>query len=201
MGRGKPKRYRSIPEEVEIIIIIEGPDGAGKSTLVDQLSKELGLEVGERATKDRDKLYEVIRQDTYTALGEAVRAHDPARIWDRLFFSEMVYAPVVGRDCEFEHEEIIFVKRVLNAMGCPVIVCLPEWHTVKENVEGTHQMAGVEENLAHIYAAYGTVTSGMSWVIFYDYTDERKEAGFKSFDEVLTSCRHYLENHRAKRSW
>lgn len=183
------------------MIIIEGPDGAGKSTLVEELAADLSLTVGERATKDRDKLYEVTRQDTYTALGEAVRAHDPAKIWDRLFFSEMIYASVVGRDCEFSSEEIVFVKRVLTAMGCPIIVCLPEWHTVKTNVEGTHQMGGVEENLAHIYGAYETVTTGMPFVLFYDYTDEKKEAAYKSYEEITTALTHYLEDHRAKRSW
>lgn len=183
------------------MIIVEGPDGAGKSTLVTKLSEALSLPVGERATTDRNKLYEVTRQDTYTALGQAVTGHTPANIWDRLFFSEMVYAPVVGRDCEFTDEEQVYVKRLLIAMGSPIILCLPPWSVVKGNVEGTEQMDGVEENLKHIYASYQKVTSGMPWVMWYDYTDETKDEGYVTEDAILEGVKHYLENHKKARSW
>lgn len=182
------------------MFIVEGPDGAGKSTLVEQLADELDLEIGERATTNRDKLYEVTRQDTYTALGLAVTAHEKPKIWDRLFFSEMVYAPVIDRACEFSFEEQVFAKRVIGALGTPIISCLPPWEAVLHNVEGTHQMQGVSENLKNIYVAYKTIFQNMPWVIYYDYTGEQSDPGFKSYQELVDSCKHYL-SHRENRSW
>lgn len=186
------------------MIIVEGPDGAGKSTLVEQLVDDFGFVVGERATTDRDKLYEVTRQDTYCALGLEVEgnADTTPRIWDRLFFSEMIYSPVMGRKCQFSSEEQTFIKRVINAIACPVIMCYPTWEVVKENAEAEHQMEGVNENLRAIYEAYRTVCQGMSWVIWYDYTGKTKHGvgGYKDYEYLKEDIHHYLE-HRYKRSW
>jgi thymidylate kinase len=180
------------------VIIVEGPDGAGKTTLVEHLAGEFNIKVGERGVADRDKLYTVTRSDTYNALGLAVRGNLDAKIWDRLFFSEMVYAPVVGRECEFSTEEQIFVRRILTCLGCPIIVCLPPWEVVKANVAGSKQMDGVEENLKHIYAAYQRVCEGMPWVMFYDYTHEQRDAGYVGIDHLRTGIKHYLDDRKVR---
>lgn len=187
------------------MLIVEGPDGAGKSTLVNTLKKELGLIVGERATKDRDKLYKVTRQDTYTALGAAVKGDEPVRIWDRLFFSEMVYAPVVGRECEFSERESVFIRRVMNAMGCPIIICMPPFEVVRKNVEGTHQMTGVAENLDKICAHYregGTSLYGgcVGQLMWYDYTSTRNGGAYLNTNQILDRCGHYMKL-RSDRAW
>jgi hypothetical protein len=186
------------------MLIVEGPDGAGKSTLVKKLAVDLDLKVGERATKDRNKLYTVTRQDTYTALAREVQGNKKPRIWDRLFFSEMVYAPLVGRDCEFSPQEQTFVKGILTTIGCPIIICRPPLDVVDANVRDAEQMEGVKENIHGIYTAYGAVAEGMPWVLWYDYTEgiagRHPLGGFKSYDEILSSCQHYLNNRKA-RSW
>lgn len=194
------------------LIVCEGPDGAGKSTLVDTLSDDLGLEIGVRGVADRSKLYEVTRRDTYTALSEAVKGNAKPKIWDRLFFSELVYAPMAGRTSEFDQEESIIIKRVMQSIGCPVIVCLPPWETVKKNVEGTEQMAGVHENLESIYQAYTSLFSGMSWIMWYDYTGTHTfgendnplhpspRGSQKTYEQLVESLEYYIAD-RQKREW
>lgn len=183
------------------MIIVEGPDGAGKSTLVSSLVADLMVDVGKRATKNRDNLFEVTRQDTYTALAKAVKGHKKPLIWDRMFFSEMVYAPAVGRPCEFSIEEQVFVRKVLGAISCPVIMCRPSLNVVEDNVLKAEQMKGVKENIRLIYNSYGSVAEDMPWLLWYDYTGELTGHGsFKSYEEIVAACEHYFE-HRKLRSW
>jgi GTPase SAR1 family protein len=183
------------------MIIVEGPDGAGKTTLVDSLVGDLMLDKGKRATKDRNKLYEVTRQDTYTALAKGVKGHKKPLIWDRLFFSEMVYSPLVGRACEFSAEEQVFVKKILSTLACPIIMCRPTLDVVEKNVLEADQMEGVKENVRGIYNAYGSVAEDMPWLIWYDYTEELTGKGsFKTYEEIVFAIEHYM-THRSVRSW
>lgn len=182
------------------MIIVEGPDGAGKSTLVESLSKEFALEVGERGVADRSKLYTVTRQDTYTALSEAVKGNELPQIWDRLFFSELVYAPMAERKPEFSEEESITIKRVMQALGIPIIVCLPPFKVVEKNIEDTEQMSGVHKNIGAIWQHYTGLFTSMPWVMWYDYTQTHDGPGHKTYDEILESLQYYLED-RKKREW
>lgn len=138
---------------------------------MNELSKEFGLRHGERGTGDRTKLYTVTRQDTYTAMGEAVKGTSPVRIWDRLFYSELVYASIVGRSIEFNHTEQTYVRRMLEGLRCPIIVCLPDYPTVERNARSAKQMDGVNENLVAIYNSYVRLCDGLfpEHTLIYDY--------------------------------
>lgn len=137
------------------MIIVEGPDGAGKTTLVSELLDEFPeLRIGKRGTKDRSKLWTVTRKDTYRALAEACNAKKP-HIWDRLFWSEFAYWEVTGREkCEFGPDDLSVVPGVIRALHAPVIWCMPPEEVVIANVKLDKQMEGVEENIQHIYSIY-----------------------------------------------
>lgn len=184
------------------MIIVEGPDGGGKTTLVNKLASELGIQIGKRATADRDKLYTVTRQDTYKALASAVKGHKAVRIWDRLFYSEMIYHQFMDRPCEFSGAEQILVGRVIRAIGCPVILCLPPPETVLENVEDGHQMGGVKDHAIEIYQAYRTMFNENSspYLLWYDYTEKQKAPGFRTYKDLVDHCGRYMAI-RKERMW
>lgn len=186
------------------MIIVEGPDGAGKSTLVKQLCLDLDLTVGERAVKNRDELWKSTRQDTYTALSEAVGGNQPVKVWDRLFFSEFVYHRVVGRECEFTLQDEVLIRKVLNALVCPIIFCLPPFPAVKENVLKDKQMDGVVDNIVEIYDKYVTMMKALEFlgphrVMHYNYMGALLGGGVE-YDTILVNCHNYIEE-RAKRTW
>lgn len=180
------------------MIIVEGPDGAGKSTLVAAITKAYKLKVGKRATKNRDFLYKTTRQDTYTALAGAAKHNLPPVVWDRLYFSEFAYYRVVGRPCEFSPHDQIIVERMIPAVAL-VIWCLPPFSMVKDNVAKSHQMKGVKKNLYDIYTSYElmfsrAVMSGVGNHVKYDYTREN------SVREVQKTVGDYIEL-RSKILW
>lgn len=197
------------------MIIIEGPDGAGKSTLVRHLKSRFNMLEGERATADRNLLWKVTRQDTYTALAEAVRAHERPRIWDRLFFSELVYSPTMGRVCEFKPGEQDVIRRLIAALGVPVIVCYPPLAVTVENTLRDDQMEGVKPNIEKIWRAYPNAMAGCSGARYYDYTDTVGHSvpdnaralaqsptlgAYITLDRLEAGIERYLER-RTERSW
>lgn len=155
------------------MIIVEGPDGSGKSTLVGELVSRLGLIQGTRSTLDRDRLHETTVQDSYRAVMAAVNGMDEPVIWDRMFYSDGIYAPIV-RDEEsmFPGTTIEYLHRLVLAMRAPVVICLPPLEVVRANVASSRQLAGVAENIDAIYEAYEMLAREFSpsQCIVYDYT-------------------------------
>jgi len=175
------------------VIVVEGPDGAGKSTLVKELCRDLGLLEGKRSTVDRNKLYETTRIDLYTSLSDEIRGDQPSRVWDRSpFFSELVYYPYTGGECRFSDWEKSFIFRTIEAWGIPVILCLPDFETVKANVAKDKQMPKVEENIADIYETY---TDMPYYTALWDYTREDPKS---SYEQLTDHCMEFLENRKRR---
>jgi hypothetical protein len=155
------------------VILIEGCDGTGKTTLVNCLAQQFQLNVGQRATRNRDELYRVTRQDTYTALSLAVENKHKPQIWDRLGpFSDPIYSRVTGRGCAFNLAELQFALGILKVLRCPIIFCIVPLETIQDNIAGTHQMDKVEENLSYLAGAYESMAQSMDVITIYDYRVE-----------------------------
>jgi hypothetical protein len=175
------------------MIVVEGPDGAGKTTLVERLCKRYGLEVGVRQETNREEIWRSTVPDTFEALTEAIRAERPLpRIWDRLFYSEFVYARLVGRPNQFRNDMGDHIRSLITWLEPPVIFCCPPMETVVANATAVDQMNGVKENLIEIYRAYVELFHFDS--LTYDYTSG---VGLR---EAYDSIELYLEDWR-KRTW
>jgi hypothetical protein len=174
------------------MIIVEGPDGAGKTTLVNYLLEVFGddLVLGERGTKNRDDLWKVTKPDTYRAIhrslgypGRDLEVPQVPEIWDRLFWSEFVYWDLVGRDKpEFNQHDQTLIPQVIAALDSLVIWCLPPRSVVMANIESeAHQMEGVRERSAQIFDRYSGMMLDRELVpgtlrnkfFVYDYTGTR----------------------------
>lgn len=178
------------------MIIVEGPDGSGKSTLVESLITHFELREGARGTTDRKKLYTVTVKDTYLALMKAIRAMRgvPVEVWDRLFYSEFVYYRYGNRPCEFSEGQRRFINWMIEAITCPVILCLPPPEVIIENAKKVDQMDGVNENLPQIIMDYHSMSQWMPpQTIIYDYT---RDDTFKVFGPISA----YLARREA-REW
>lgn len=184
------------------MIVVEGCDGTGKTTLVNSLVQDLHLNVGLRGTANRDELYRVTRQDTYTALSTAVLGHEGTEgplIWDRLGpFSDPIYARVRSRDVAFTVDELKFCESIFKVLRCPVILCSVPLEVAEANQEQSHQMEGVSDNFKYIWEMYNTLRNRMleTYPNFFVY-DYRMPG---AWEEVVARVRTYIEK-RKVREW
>lgn len=192
------------------LLIVEGPDHAGKSTLVQRILDVFPeVKLGVRGTDNRDDLWKVTVSDTHTAMAEAVLGANPPMIWDRLYYSELVYAPAVGdREPMFNVSQQAHCQRTIDALHCPVVLCLPPREVVVNGVlHGGHQMPGVVHHIGEIYDRY--VDLMVSDVFpahthVYDYTQTDPETNWawerKTFEAIEEDINDYLEE-RLDRAW
>ena len=143
------------------MIIVEGPDGGGKSTLTKHLHKKYGVALSsssQLSSQDRnDKSFRspgAVRDRVYRAVLREATGRKGPELHDRLFFSELIYADVYGRDPCFNFAEQRHICRMMVAFENPVIFCLPPQEEILKKILATDQMEGVHENFSKIYSRY-----------------------------------------------
>jgi GTPase SAR1 family protein len=183
------------------MIVVEGPDGAGKTTLARALASHYGFNiknwgVERQHLKDEDPIGRA-----YKALRDALDPERPMFIHDRLYFSELIYGAVLREEIKGTPEDHRLIKGLLVALSPPVVICLPALDVVTENVK--EDTADVRNNIGVIWDAYGTKShrffAHMS-PIFYDYTDEHKGGSWMDMDQITARIDHYIER-RKDRTW
>ena len=177
------------------MIILEGPDGGGKTTLLKQLTSATGLPAHERASHStkgpRTDLYEWTTQDMLSW------HEQPLAIYDRHpLTSEHIYGPTVRGSVrpgfEMTNPAIAYMRRYMRRHAL-VVICLPSLDTVRENVAGEiGQMDGVLENIEHIWECYRMMLHIWpldSHICRYDYqAPDEAEHGYHG---ILAAAKHH----------
>jgi len=171
-----------------MIIIVEGMDGTGKTTLVQQLAHHLDMEPKKfvkssgpdedyKLTLFDNTLSEIQELEIASAEGKSIK-----RLYDRFpLISEVVYGPILrGHHC-FEGLHYPLRRRLL-ALKTVIIYCRPDRDVIQTNIQQTPQMSGVREHFKELLNAYDnffrelTETPGNSYITVFDYTrDEVQE--------------------------
>lgn len=153
-------------------IIVEGPDGAGKSTLIKSLLEDLPqVKLAPRFCSSTGGPVEDLWAEVMTGALDLIM---PGLIHDRHpMWSEYIYSHELGRDIApgFLTPD---AQRLAEAMtaATTVIVCLPSLERVRANLASEEQMSGVAEHIDRIYEAYMVrVVQYTGRVYVYDYTD------------------------------
>lgn len=168
------------------MIIVEGCDGAGKTTLINRLSKTLKIPIHTRHADSVKgpiaSLYNWARADV------ATWDYQRMAIYDRHpYISEYIYAGLmrggVGEDfLSVEAQEDI---ETMHSKAL-VIFCIPQLETLERNLNNEPQMSGVAEQIDNLYWAYRE--AHIRWAgrkIFYDYE-------INSFDTLAFEVKAYL---------
>jgi len=101
-----------------MIFIIEGPDGSGKSTLAEKLSKQTGYPVVHRSQPKTE-------EEKKRMMGQYLAAIDNGKnmIFDRCWYSEMVYGPVMRDASVISYPEMYLLEEKLAKNGAMIIYC------------------------------------------------------------------------------
>lgn len=152
------------------MIILEGADGAGKTTAAEELSRIL------QAPLIHSPGYNVNWWMSAFAHHEA----DPGDIviYDRFYFSEFVYGPVLRGSNRVEPWFEEYVRKVwLPSVKPLVIFCHVPYETAEVTSTARDQMAGVSEHLAEIQQAYESFFKHEAftsikgpWLMHHDFT-------------------------------
>lgn len=166
------------------MVIVEGPDGSGKSTLVSELVNALDLEVQPRAcTSDNGVEVTTLRDWVDTDMSRPVLTD---MLYDRHpLISEPIYGPIIrGRMADGFDDPYWLMKNLilLDEKEPRFIFCLPPWSEVESNVEHNHRpttdhLKGVLLKSRALYdqyvnrAAICATSSGKGSTVIWDYTD------------------------------
>lgn len=126
-------------------IIIEGPDGAGKSTLAKSLADRLGMNILKMTANGGQSPDEYMQKLACDGV-----------VIDRCWVSEQVYPDLFGRDPRISGDDAEALTDFCRRAGIPIIVLLPPLHVVTSrlNSRGDEFADVVCPNIAEIYRRY-----------------------------------------------
>lgn len=160
------------------MIIVEGPDGAGKTTLINQLVEVTGLPVAPRVvSKDAEAMVDLKKwTEDNVAKGWQSIIYDRHRL-----ISEPIYGSVLRNKFEPGFDDptwLYLMNHQLYQVVNPIIIyCLPPFETVLDNTKDDPDNAVVAgHKIRKIYAQYvAKFASDMALnpqnTFKYDYTD------------------------------
>lgn len=126
-------------------IIIEGPDGAGKSTLAKSLAGALDMNIL-KMTANGGRSVREYRQ----------KLECDGVIIDRCWVSEQIYPDIFGREPRIGNDDAEALTELCGSVGIPIIVLLPPLHVVigRLNARGDEYADVVCPNIAEIHRRY-----------------------------------------------
>lgn len=126
-------------------IIIEGPDGAGKSTLAKSLARALDMNILKMTANGGQSVPEYLQKLACDGV-----------IIDRCWVSEQVYSDLFEREQRIDNDNAEALTEFCVLAGIPIIVLLPPLHVVisRLNERGDEYADVVCPNIVEIHKRY-----------------------------------------------
>ena len=103
---------------IKMIIIVEGPDGAGKTTLAEKISAQTKFPI-EHRSKPKTEEEKAKMMEDYLNLVKSARNV----ILDRCWYSEMVYGRVMRDQSYIDYPQMYELEKGLAKHGALIIYC------------------------------------------------------------------------------
>ena len=101
-----------------MIIILEGPDGAGKTTLAEKLKQQTGYTYLRRAQPKTE-------EDKKRMMEEYIQVIKSGKncIFDRCWYSELIYGPIMRDASVITYPQMYQLERLIAKNGAILIYC------------------------------------------------------------------------------
>jgi len=169
-----------------MLIVIEGPDGAGKSTLMNSLRLKFDRRAMfvTRASKPAG-----FNQLTDELIWLAMVPDTSIVFCDRHpYISEQVYGPILRDKSVFP--EMSATTSLMYERMLGIVYCRPPRDTIKRQLMLEDHIPGVPQNIDRLIDAYDVLmaaTSSQTNVLTYDYTSQ-------PIDGVLTGVNKWIDS-------
>lgn len=154
-------------------VVVEGPDGSGKSRMVERIHTELGYPVHAKASDSITGPVQDLSGWTMRVQHEMAVTVEPM-VFDRHpVISEPIYGRLVRASVRPGFEDRLWLNtRKLALMPKAVVIwCLPPLDVVRANLTLDRDMPGVVESIDRVYEAYvAAYRTWGGWSIRWDYT-------------------------------
>lgn len=149
------------------VIILEGPDGTGKTTLAKQIAANFGYEYvhnGEPKSEDMLKEYA-------TQLYDAINDEDEDYVFDRLHIGERIYGPLLRQRDRLSHQGEILMNRLIKANNVSLVFCFPTYEVAYANWKQRHatELVKDHEQYEKIYEEYKQRANSKGYAFSYTY--------------------------------
>lgn len=126
-------------------IIIEGPDGAGKSTLAEKLANALDMNILKMTANGGQSVLEYLQKLACDGV-----------IIDRCWVSEQIYSDLFKREPRIDNADAESLTELCGLIGVPIIVLLPPLHVIIDRLSerGDEYADVVCPNIVKIHKRY-----------------------------------------------
>lgn len=157
-----------------IDIIVEGPDGSGKSTFIKEITAAFDLPHFERASTSAGGPVDNLADWTEKHLRSIPGPGKPHVLDRHPLISEPIYGPIVRQMLPFKFDNRHWLRDQTHILSTRAVVvwCMPPVDRVAENVLHGVQMPGVTEHILRIYWAYHTTMARWpGYSMMHNYTE------------------------------
>ena len=175
------------------MIIIEGPDNAGKTTLMKQLMEDFDLKQAPLKFDPHDKEdvpKEVV--DFYDKVMDYMgyKTEDELinEVWDRVYFSELVYGPLKRGEVGLTQEQALMVPKIIQAHRPLIIMCMTHKANIINNLAERQQYVDYHE-IGEMIDRYNNLLNEMEAFTPYFYRYDYK---YNSYENVRRYVELYL---------
>jgi hypothetical protein len=160
------------------LIVVEGPDNTGKSTLVDQLQRHFCLPIIRPVSYNKvyDKGEQEVIKYTEWMLKDFETSKQQTLIYDRhpLISANIYEKIIINRNSILLNQRYNALTYEFAKINPIIIYCRPSINTIF-NWGDRSQMAGVKENITQLIQQYDYMIPRIKSygfdVLYYDYTD------------------------------
>lgn len=146
-------------------IILEGPDGAGKTTIARILCHALGMEYSHEGPPPPGV-------EPFTHYWLQLGGAEYPTVFDRLHLGEIVYGPLLRGKPGLTPEEVMRLNDLAEDMDALIVLCLPPWENCLAATRAKEELIKDETVLRAAYDGWKVLSQNTSQFTgrIFDYT-------------------------------